>query len=124
MPGLKTYKELDVWIKSRMLLKEIYEITRSFPKDEIYGLTNQLRRASVSVAANISEGCGRQYKKETLQFLHISRGSLYELETELYVAFDIGYIPENKLKNTLQLHEESLKLLHGFINYIEKAKLN
>ncbi|MBL0308952.1 MAG: four helix bundle protein [Bacteroidetes bacterium] len=85
MSEYKTYKELDVWKKARLLVKEVYRVTKSFPKEEVYGLTSQLRRASVSVAANISEGCGRQYKKETIQFLHIARGSLYEIHREIRI---------------------------------------
>jgi four helix bundle protein len=124
MAGLKTYRELDVWKTSRALVKEVYETTQSFPKDEMYGLTSQIRRAVVSVAANIAEGCGRKHSKETLQFLHISRGSLFELETELYVAFDLGYIGKERLDKILKQHESCLKLLHGFINYMANPKPN
>lgn len=76
------------------LVKTIYQLTRSFPKEELYGLTSQLRRAAVSIAANIAEGTGRQYKKDTLQFLHISRGSLYEVETLLNIALDVELADE------------------------------
>lgn len=75
------YKNLEVWKKSMQLVKEVYTITVVFPKQEAYGLTSQTRRAAVSVPANIAEGCGRLFKKDTRQFLHVARGSLYELET-------------------------------------------
>ena len=81
---MKVYTELEVWKESRILVKDIYSITKSFPKEEIYGLSNQLRRCAVSIPSNIAEGCGRRTSADTIQFLHISRGSLYELETQLY----------------------------------------
>lgn len=124
MAAFKTYKELEVWKQTRLLVKEIYEITKCFPKEEIYGLASQLRRASVSITANIAEGCGRQHQKETIQFLHISRGSLYEVETELYLAYDLGYIKKEQLETVLRLHEVCLKLLYGFINYMSNSKPN
>ena len=89
---MKVYTELEVWKESRILVKDIYSITKSFPKEEIYGLSNQLRRCAVSIPSNIAEGCGRRTSADTIQFLHISRGSLYELETQLYIALDLNYI--------------------------------
>ena len=89
---MKVYTELDVWKESRVLVKDIYSITKSFPKEETYGLINQLRRCAVSIPSNIAEGCGRRTAADTIQFLHISRGSLYELETQLYIALDLNYI--------------------------------
>jgi len=80
---MKTYKNLDSWKKSMQLVKVIYLTVKDFPKEELYGLTSQIKRAAVSIPANIAEGIGRNYKKDTIQFLHISRGSLYELETLL-----------------------------------------
>ncbi len=83
---MKNYKELDAWKISISLVSEVYEVAKNYPKEEIYSLTSQTKRAAISVPANIAEGLGRQYKKDTLQFLHISRGSLYELETLLIIA--------------------------------------
>ncbi len=116
----RTYKELDVWVKSRMLVKEIYIITMNFPKEEIYGLVSQIRRCAVSVPSNIAEGYGRQYKKETIHFLHIAHGSLYELETQLYISCDLKYISETRLNELLPMLEECRKLLSGVISYFEK----
>lgn len=79
----KTYKELDVWLKARAFVKDIYLITKEFPKDELYSLVAQMRRCAISIPSNVAEGYGRQYKKESIQFFHIARGSLYELETQL-----------------------------------------
>jgi len=120
MGEYKTYKELDVWIKARAFVKEIYIITRDFPNEEKYGLMSQMRRCAVSIPSNIAEGYGRQFKKETVQFLHISRGSLYELETQIYIAYDLSFISEEKLNKLLADLEECRRLLSGLINYFEK----
>ncbi|WP_179009193.1 four helix bundle protein [Winogradskyella forsetii] len=113
------YTELDVWIKSRELVKSVYLIGNLFPKDELFSLTNQVRRCSVSVPSNIAEGLGRQYNKETIQFLYISRGSLYELETQLYLAFDLDYISNKQLETILEQVTSCKKLLNGFIKYFK-----
>lgn len=78
---MTNYKSLDAWKKAMELVKEVYLLTKSFPKEELYALTSQTKRAAVSISSNIAEGMGRNYKKDTIQFLHISRGSVYELET-------------------------------------------
>ena len=114
------YTELDVWKYSRELVKLVYSLTKSFPKEELYGLTNQIRRSVISVPSNISEGIGRQSNKETIHFLYISKGSLNEVETQLYLSFDLGYISEEELKNILEKVISSKKLLNGFINYFKK----
>jgi len=119
MGEYKTYKELDVWIKSRNLVKEVYLVTLTLPKEELYGLSSQIRRSAVSVPSNIAEGYGRQYKKETLQFLHIARGSLYELETQLYICSDLNYINEEQVSKIILLVVENRKLLSGLIKYFE-----
>ena len=120
MGEYKTYKELDVWKKARAFVKEIYIITRDFPNEEKYGLMSQMRRCAVSIPSNIAEGYDRQFKKETLQLLHISRGSLYELETQIYIAYDLSFISEEKLNKLLADLEECRRLLSGLINYFEK----
>lgn len=98
----------------------IYEISKYFPKEEIYGLTNQIRRCAVSVPSNIAEGCGRQTSKDTINFLHISRGSLYELETQCFVALDQRYIDERQFNAIFELIQSCKRLLNGFINYYKK----
>lgn len=82
------YTELEVWIESRKLANLAYESTRNFPKEELFALANQIRRCAVSIPSYIAEGCGRRTSKDTLQFLHIARGSLYQLETQFYIALD------------------------------------
>ena len=91
---MTSYKDLEAWKKSMQLVKEIYFLTKTFPKEEIYALTSQIKRAAVSIPSNIAEGSGRHYKKETIQFLHISRGSLYELDTQLNIAVLTDIIDE------------------------------
>ena len=117
---MKSYIELDMWKEARTLVNKIYVVTKVFPKEEIYGITNQIRRCSVSVPSNIAEGCGRQTPKDTLRFLYISRGSLYELETQLYLSNDLKFFSEESLKNILFQIETCKKLLNGFINYYKK----
>jgi four helix bundle protein len=123
MSNYSSYTQLDVWKKARLLVIEIYKMTANFPKEELYGLTSQMRRAAVSIPSNIAEGCGRQYKKETIQFQFIARGSQYELETELYLSFDLGYITKEQLDKAIELLIESRKLVSGFISYLQKSEL-
>ncbi len=105
------------------IVKEIYIITRKFPKEEMYALTSQIKRASVSIPAIIAEGMGRQYKKDTLQFLYISRGSIYEVETLLNIAVLIDIIKEHEFLKILPVIDSTRKLLNGLINYTEKTEL-
>ena len=101
-----TYKDLIAWQKSMLLVKNVYIQTRGFPKEEIYGLSAQLRRAAVSVPSNIAEGQGRLSKKEFKHFLSLSRGSLLEVETQLLIAADLHYMsPQNALELESQTHE-------------------
>jgi len=91
------FKDLEIWKLSRLLCSEIYIVTANFPENEKFGLTNQLRRASVSVPSNIAEGCSRSSNKDFSRFLEIAIGSIYEIETQLLIAFDLGYINQSKL---------------------------
>lgn len=114
------YTKLDVWIEARRLVNIIYNCTKQFPKEEIYGLTNQLRRCAVSIPSNIAEGCGRQTSKDTINFLHISRGSLYELKTQCFIGLDQGYIDKVQFTEIFDLIQSCKRLLNGFINYYKK----
>jgi four helix bundle protein len=118
--NMKNYKELNAWKVSMNLVKEIYLVTKNYPKEELYGLTSQTKRAAVSVPSNIAEGIGRQYKKDTLQFLHISRGSLYELETLLSIATMVGILSEDEFQKMSVELDKSLMILNGLINYYQK----
>lgn len=111
------YIELDVWKEARLLVNIVYKITKKFPKEESYGLTNQMRRCAISIPSNIAEGCGRRTSADTIRFLHISRGSFYELETQLYLALDQNYIEIEENDNLLNQIVNCKKLLNGFIKY-------
>ena len=113
----KSFTDLNVWISSRDLVKHLYLLTKDFPKEEVYSLTSQMRRAAISIPSNIAEGVARNHAKETIQFLHFSKGSIYELETQLYLAFDIGYLNDDQLSMFLKKIEDCKKLISGFINY-------
>jgi len=114
------YTELDIWKESRKLVNDVYVLTKKFPKEELYGIVSQIRRCSISIPSNIAEGIGRRTSKDTTRFLHISRGSLYELETQLYLSYDQNYISKRNLSIVLSQIEKCLKLLNGFINYYKK----
>lgn len=113
------YKELDVWVQARELVKKIYLLSKDFPDDERYGLTSQIRRCAVSVSSNIAEGCGRKTAKDTINFLHIARGSLFELETQTILASDLEYLSHGESEILGEI-ERVKKLLNGFINYHRK----
>jgi four helix bundle protein len=115
-----TYTDLDVWKESRVLVKMLYEQTSTFPKEEMFGLTNQIRRAAVSVPSNIAEGCGRETPKDTLRFLSIAKGSLYEIETQCYLSFDQNYCSEASLHLLLEQITTCKKLLNGFMSYYRR----
>ncbi len=94
MGVIVTYKDLDVWQQTRILVKTIYQVTKKFPREELFGLTNQIRRAVISILSNSAEGCGRNHSKDSIQFFFIARASLYELETQIIVGCDLEYISE------------------------------
>ena len=111
------YKDLDVWKEARTLVKIVYQSTSQFPKSEIFGLQSQIKRSVVSIPSNIAEGSGRNHRKDSLQFFYISRGSIYELETQLYLSFDLEFISEQELNIILNKIEVIRKLLAGLIKY-------
>jgi four helix bundle protein len=117
---MNSYIELDVWFESRKLVKMIYEACSTFPSEEKFGLTSQIKRCGISVPSNIAEGCGRQTSKDTIHFLHIAKGSLFELETQVYLANDLNFLNEEMLNTILTQITSCKKLLNGFINYYRK----
>jgi four helix bundle protein len=119
----KTFRELDAWKKARELIKTLYRSTARFPKEEEFGLKLQIRRAAISVISNIAEGYGRQYKKETIQFMFISKASLNEIEAQLIVAEDLDFLKQESSQPLFEQIEVCRKLLSGYINYLEKADL-
>lgn len=120
---MTNYKNLLVWQKAMLLLKEVYAITKLYPKEELFALTAQTKRSAISVPSNIAEGCGRKTKKDTSHFLHIARGSLYELETQLNIALMVEYISEKKFNQLSILLDECLRILNGLITRYEKDDL-
>lgn len=99
---MKTHKDLDVWKMAIELVVNVYQITSSFPKEEIYGLTSQLRRCSVSIPSNIAEGAGRSSIKEFSRFLSIALGSLAELETQMIISNRLDYVSNDNFDNLLE----------------------
>ena len=95
------FKELQIWKRSRLFCSLIYKLTAQFPDSEKFGLVNQLRRASVSIPSNIAEGTSRKSNKDFARFLQIALGSAYEIETQLLIASDLGFVANKELKNTL-----------------------
>ena len=117
------YSELEVWKEARKLVSETYDVTKSFPKDEIYALTSQMRRCAVSIPSNIAEGCGRRTSADTIHFLYVARGSLYELETQSYLSLDQEYMGDESFKNILNQITKCKKLISGFIKYFKNKEL-
>ena len=115
MGGVKTHKDLDVWKEAMALAKEIYELTKNFPKEETYGLVSQIRRAAVSIPSNIAEGAARNSNKEFIQSLYVSLGSLAELETQLLLSRDLGFLKNEEINGRI---ERIRKMLLGLIKYL------
>ncbi|AUC81246.1 four helix bundle protein [Lacinutrix sp. Bg11-31] len=108
------FKGLEFWKKSRLFCSEIYAITSKFPESEKFGLTNQLRRASVSIPSNIAEGSSRQSNKDFSRFLQITLGSAYEVETQLLIAPDLNFITHEELDPLLKSLESIIKMTSKF----------
>ena len=119
--GTRPHRKLETWQKSIELTEIIYKITSLFPKEEIYGLTNQMRRCAVSVASNIAEGAARNSTKEFLQFLSIAQGSLSELDTQLELSLRLNYLNERDYKDTVFLTTITFKLISGLVRKLKTA---
>ena len=115
---MKDFKDLKVWEKAHALTLLVYADTRSFPKEELYGLTSQLRRAAASVAANIVEGCGRRSDGEFTRFLQIARGSASEVEYHLLLARDLHLLDEAKYRNLDSMVVEVERMLTGLVQRV------
>jgi four helix bundle protein len=112
---METHKNLLVWQKSMAFVTELYKLTRKYPKDEQYGLINQLRRAAVSIPSNIAEGCARRNTKQYIQFLYVSLGSASEIETQVIISYNLEYVSNNEEQNMLEMLEEIIRMLVGLI---------
>ena len=115
-----THKDLEVWKKAMDLAAQVYSLTARFPKEELYGLTSQIRRSAVSIPSNIAEGAARHSRKEFIQFLHIASGSVAELETQLLLATRMGFISRD---NPLPQTEEVRKMLLGLLRSLKKKPI-
>ena len=113
--AVSNYQNLIVWRKAMDLAKEVYTIVKLLPKEELFALSNQIRRAVVSIPSNIAEGCGRESKSQMMNFLRIAKGSAAELETQLLLCKEIGYISEIKLKMPLALLDEISRMIRSLM---------
>jgi len=121
---IKNYKELKVWQKSYQLCLEVYRVTKGFPKEELYGLTSQMRRAAMSIPCNIAEGYGRKTTPEYIRFLYIAYGSTCELETQTLLAGDLGYIKNDRIFELQSDIGEVERMLKALIKSLENKHLD
>lgn len=119
---MKGYKELIVWQKSMDLVVEIYKMVKLLPKEETYALSDQMRRAVISIPSNIAEGKGRDSIKEFIYFLNIARGSCFELETQIQACLRVQYLTEDKVAFSLDLLNEVGKMLSAMIKNLKSPK--
>jgi four helix bundle protein len=115
------YQDLIAWRKATQLALDIYRCTRTFPKDELYGLTSQMRRAAVSVASNTAEGKGRYSRKEFVQFLYRARGSLLELQTQLFIAGELDYLESISARRIKDRADELGRILNGLTTSVQNS---
>lgn len=115
------FKKLEIWQLANSLALKIYSLTSHFPASEQFSLTNQLRRAAVSVSANIAEGCGRYSKGEKIQFLIIARGSIYEVQSHLSIAVGLGYLKNKDFAKIEDEYEILIKRLNAFVAHFRKT---
>ncbi|TDE07627.1 four helix bundle protein [Flavobacterium sandaracinum] len=117
---MSTFRDLLIWQKSMVLVTDIYQLTNSFPKEEIYGLTSQIRRSSVSIPSNIAEGYGRDGNKDYLKFLNIAIASLFEIQTQLEISFNLKYTNEIQFNKIYEESREIERMLSSFIRKIKE----
>jgi len=117
---MQTYRDLIVWQKAMSLVFKLYTETKSWPKEEVYGLTSQIRRSAISIPSNIAEGYGRNSSGDYVRFLQIASGSLYEFQTQLEISFQLGYLSEEKYIEINLLSAEIEKMLSSLISKIKK----
>ena len=116
---MRNYRELQIWTKAHVLTLELYRLSRGFPREEMYGLTSQLRRAAVSIGANLAEGCGRRTSSELARFVKIAMGSASELDYHLLLCRDLGFISEGDFTTSETKLTEVRKMLTSFLSSVE-----
>lgn len=114
----KKVRKLRVWNEAHGLVKEIYSITEKYPTNEKYSLVSQIRRAAVSIPANLAEGCERQYNKEFLQFVHVAKGSLSELRYYIFLSYELGYFSEGEYDKLEAKCDHVMAMLKGLTDYL------
>ena len=118
--GLLHYRQLIAWQKARLLVKRVYQLSSDFPREELYGLTSQVRRAAVSVPSNIAEGQGRDSTREFLHHLSIAYGSLMEVETQILLAEDLGYLDSRVVMEFMERSAETGRILNGLMKSLRR----
>lgn len=118
----KPHKKLKLWDEIMKLIEDIYLITSKFPKEEVYGLSLQMRRAAISIASNVAEGCARKGDKEKIQFFMISRGSVSELDAQIEIALRLSFINQEEYINTNNKLQQVSRMLHGLIKSRQNEK--
>jgi len=116
---IKSFRDLDVWKLGMEIVVDVYEVTKSFPKEEVYGLISQMRRAAVSIASNIAEGFNRYHNKEYKQFLYIALGSCAELETQIEVSMSLGYITQQQRDKIIEKLDHEGRMLKNLIKCLK-----
>lgn len=119
MSTIKAFEELIIWQEARKFTNNIYRVTKKFPKEELYGLTSQMRRAAVSVMSNIAEGFDRRTTKEFISFLVIARASVSEVQNDLYISLDLNYINTENFQTNYDYAQKIAKLINGLITYLK-----
>jgi four helix bundle protein len=119
LPTVKSFEDLTVWKDARKFTNKIYDLTNKFPKEELYGLTSQIRRATVSIMSNIAEGFDRRSDKEFSNFLSIARASAAEVQNDLYIALDLNYISQTEFNQLYQEAKKIAKQINGLMNYLK-----
>jgi four helix bundle protein len=117
---MRNYRDLQVWSKAHNLTLELYRISREFPRDEIYGITSQLRRAAVSIGANLAEGCGRRGSAELARFVRVALGSASELDYHLLLSRDLGFMTSDDFSTASVKLTEVRKMLTSFLQSVEE----
>jgi four helix bundle protein len=120
--AINSFRDLHVWQKSIAFVEDIYRLTSNFPKEEIYALTSQMRRCAVSIPSNIAEGYGRNSTPDYIRYLRVAAGSLYELQTQMEIAVNLGYAKSEVVDVLKEKAEEIARMLGGLINKLEKGR--
>lgn len=118
---IKSYRDLIVWQKSMQLVTDVYRLTRDLPKEEQYGLLSQIRRSAVSIPSNIAEGYGRKSTSDYIRFLQISRGSLYELQTQIEICLNLDFLSRQDFDDIYEKSSEIERMLNGLIKKVKAS---